>query len=96
MNECRMQSSEYRIMNESIYIWIIGGLLSLVNFLFWSRIKRIEKDVNETKKKSSSIEKNYLTRFEDLHKKLSDVEKNIIKEIYEVKLSVINNNSLKD
>jgi hypothetical protein len=83
-------------MNESIYIWIIGGLLSLVNFLFWSRIKRIEKDVNETKKKSSSIEKNYLTRFEDLHKKLSDVEKNIIKEIYEVKLSVINNNSLKD
>jgi len=91
-----MQSSEYRIMNESIYIWIIGGLLSLVNFLFWSRIKRIEKDVNETKKKSSSIEKNYLTRFEDLHKKLSDVEKNIIKEIYEVKLSVINNNSLKD
>ena len=78
-------------MNERIYIWIIGGLLSLVNFLFWSRIKRIEKDVDETKKKSSSIEKNYLSRFEDLHTKLSEVEKNIIREIYKVKLSAISN-----
>lgn len=74
-------------MNEKIYIWIIGGLLSLVNFLFWSRIKRIEKDVDETKKKSSSIEKNYLSRFEELHNKLSEVEKNIIREIYNVKLA---------
>ena len=76
-------------MNEKIYIWIIGGLLSLVNFLFWARIKRIEKDVDEAKKKSSSIEKNYLSRFEDLHNKLSEVEKNIIREIYNVKLSAI-------
>jgi hypothetical protein len=73
-------------MNEKVYIWIIGGLLSLLNFLFWSRIKRIEKDVDETKKKSSSIEKNYLPRFEDLHNKLSEVEKNIIREIYNIKL----------
>ena len=76
-------------MNEKIYIWIIGGLLSLLNFLFWSRIKRIEKDVDEAKKKSSSIEKNYLSRFEELHNKLSEVEKNIIREIYNVKLSAI-------
>lgn len=76
-------------MNENIYIWIIGGLLSLVNFLFWSRIKRIEKDVDETKKKSSSIEKNYLSRFEDLHNKLSEVEKNIIREIYNIKLLAV-------
>jgi hypothetical protein len=78
-------------MDEKIYIWIIGGLLSLVNFLFWSRIKRIEKDVDETKKKSSSIEKNYLSRFEELHNKLSEVEKNIIREIYKVKLSAVSN-----
>lgn len=78
-------------MNENIYIWIIGGLLSLVNFLFWSRIKRIEKDVEEAKKKSTSIEKNYLSRFEDLHNKLSEVEKNIIGEIYNVKLSALSN-----
>jgi hypothetical protein len=76
-------------MNEKIYIWIIGGLLSLVNFLFWSRIKRIEKDVDEAKKKSSAIEKNYLSRFEELHNKLSEVEKNIIREIYKVKLSAV-------
>ena len=75
-------------MSENIYLWIIGGLLGLVNMLFWSRIKRIEKDVDETKKKSSSIEKNYLSRFEDLHNKLGEVEKNIIREIYNVKLSV--------
>lgn len=84
-------------MNEKIYIWIIGGLLSLVNFLFWARIKRIEKDLEEEKKKSSSIEKNYISRFEDLHAKLNEVEKNIIREVYKVKLSVINaNSSLKE
>ncbi|MBX3008049.1 MAG: hypothetical protein KF816_08490 [Melioribacteraceae bacterium] len=76
-------------MDENIYIWIIGGLLSLVNFLFWSKIKRIEKDVDETKKKTDSIERNYLSRFEELHDKLSEVEKNIIREIYSVKLSAI-------
>jgi len=80
-------------MYENIYLWIIGSLLGLVNFLFWSRIKRIEKDVDETKKKSSSIEKNYLTRFEELHSKLSDVEKNIIREIYNIKLGAITNQS---
>jgi len=76
-------------MSDNIYLWIIGGLLSLVNFLFWSRIKRIEKDVDEIKKKSASIEKNYLSRFEDLHNKLSEVEKNIIREIYNIKLLAI-------
>ena len=86
-----VENEECRIMNESIYLWIIGGLLGLVNMLFWSRIKRIEKDVDETKKKSSSIEKNYLSRFEDLHNKLSEVEKNIIREIYKVKLSALSN-----
>ena len=80
-------------MYVNIYLWIIGSLLGLVNFLFWSRIKRIEKDVDETKKKSSSIEKNYLTRFEELHNKLSDVEKNIIREIYNIKLTTITNKS---
>ena len=80
-------------MYMNIYLWIIGMLLGLVNFLFWSRIKRIEKDVDETKKKSSSIEKNYLTRFEELHSKLSDVEKNIIREIYNIKLGAITNQS---
>jgi hypothetical protein len=78
-------------MNENIYQWIIGGLLGLVNLLFWSRIKRIEKDIDEAKQKSFSIEKNYLTRFEELHSKLSDVEKNIIREIYKVKLASISN-----
>ena len=78
-------------MNEKIYIWIIGGLLSLVNFLFWSRIKRIEKDLEDEKKKSSSIEKNYISRFEELHSKLNEVEKNIIREIYGVRLSAVNN-----
>ena len=76
-------------MNDNIYLWIIGGLLGLVNMLFWSRIKRIEKDVDEAKKKSSSIERNYLSRFEELHNKLSEVEKNIIREIYNIKLAAI-------
>lgn len=78
-------------MGENIYLWLIGILLSLVNFLFWARIKRIEKDIDEAKKKTSSIEKNYLSRFEDLHNKLSEVEKNIIREIYNIKLSAFSN-----
>jgi len=74
-------------MNENIYQCLIGGLLSLVNLIFWSRIKRIEKDIDEVKQKSFSIEKNYLYRFEELHSKLSDVEKKIIREIYKIKLA---------
>jgi hypothetical protein len=76
-------------MSENTMLWIVGGLVSLVNFLFWSRIKRIEKDVDEAKRKSSAIEKNYLSRFEDLHNKLSEVEKNIIREIYNIKLLAV-------
>jgi len=83
-------------LNENNYQWLIASLLGLVNFLFWSRIKRIEKDVDETKKKSLSIEKNYLTRFEELHSKLSEVEKNIIGEIYNVKLTTIANKPARD
>jgi len=78
-------------MSENVFIWIIGGLVSLANFLFWSRIKRIEKDLEDEKKKSSSIEKNYISRFEELHSKLNEVEKNIIREIYGVRLSAVSN-----
>jgi hypothetical protein len=81
-------------MNESIYLGIIGGLFSLVNLLFWNRIKRIEKDLEDEKKKSCSIEKNYIARFAELHSKLNEVEKNIIKEIYCVKLSAVSNQIL--
>ena len=81
-------------MNEKqIYLWIIGGLLGVINILFWARIKRIEKDIDETKSKSTSIEKNYLTRFEKLYRKLNDVEKNIIHKIYEIKLAVYKDKS---
>jgi len=42
--------------------------------LFWIRIKRIEKDIEENKKLYSAIEHNYLDSFG----KLNEVEKNII------------------
>jgi hypothetical protein len=79
-------------MNENIYQWLIGALLGLVNLLFWSRIRRIEKDIEEAKQKSYSIEKNYLSRFEELHSKLGEVEKNIIREIYSIKLTTLDSN----
>lgn len=72
---------------KQIYIWIIGGLLSFLNVLFWARIRRIEKDIEETKSKSNLIEKNYLSRFERLYRKLNYVEKNIIQKIYEIKIA---------
>jgi len=76
-------------MNGSIYIWLLSGVAGLVNFLFWGRIKRIEKDIQDNKDKNEDIEKNYLTRFEKIHSKLNEVEKNIIKEIYEMKLLAV-------
>ena len=78
-------------MDGTIYIWLLSGILGLVNFLFWSRIKRIEKDIEDNRKRYDSIEKNYLTRFEEIHSKLNEVEKNIIKEIYDFKLLALSN-----
>ena len=72
-----------------IILSIITGLVSLVNFLFCNRIKRIEKDIQENKDKNERIEKNYIARFEELHTKLNEVEKNIIKEIYDFKLIAV-------
>ena len=68
-----------------IIIGVVGALWGLVNFLFWSRIKRIEKDIERSLKKSDIIEHNYLDRFEKINNKLNEVEKNIIKEIYKAK-----------
>ena len=68
-------------VNENIGI-ILGGLLGMINFLFWNRIRRIEKDIEGNVKRSNLIEHNYLDRFEKLNDKLNEVEKNIIREIY--------------
>ena len=54
----------------------------MINFLFWNRIRRIEKDIEENKTLCGMIEHNYLDRFEKLNEKLNEVEKNIIKEIF--------------
>jgi hypothetical protein len=66
---------------ENILLTIISCLWGLVGFLFWSRIKRIEKDIELNFKKSEIIEHNYLDRFEKLSDKLNEVEKNIIREL---------------
>jgi hypothetical protein len=63
-------------MNEKFYIMDNWRTSKFSEFLFWSRIKRIEKDVDD-KKEILFIEKNYLSAFEVLHNKLSEVEKNI-------------------
>lgn len=76
-------------MNGSVYIWLLSVFISLVNILFWSRIKRIERDIQENKDKNENIEKNYIARFEEINAKLNEVEKNIIKEIYDMKLIAI-------
>ena len=72
-------------MMNKLSIEIMGVLWGLVNFLFWSRIKRIEKDIESNLKRCSAIEHNYLDRFEKVNDKLNAVEKNIIKEIYKSK-----------
>jgi len=76
-----------------LIISIIGGLLGLVNFLFWNRIKAMEKNIERTSIQYDKIRGNYLHRFEELHKILNEMEKNIIKEIYELK---IKNNKYND
>lgn len=68
---------------------MLSVFVALMNILFWSRIKRIEKDIQENKDKNENIEKNYISRFEEINAKLNEVEKNIIKEIYDMKLIAI-------
>lgn len=81
-------------MDNKMVVWIISGLLGIINYLFWGRIKKLENEIEKLESKYSAIEKNYIKRFEEIHSRLADVEKNIIKEIYTVKLSVIKNKEM--
>jgi len=83
-------------VNGSVYIWLLSVFVALVNILFWSRIKRIERDIRDNKNKNERLEKNYIARFEELHAKLNEVEKNIIREIFEIKLLALSKQSAND
>jgi len=83
-------------VNGSVYIWLLSVFVALVNILFWSRIKRIERDIRDNKNKNEKLEKNYIARFEELHAKLNEVEKNIIREIFEIKLLALSKQSAND
>jgi len=78
----------------------IGTLWSLVSMLFWSRIRRIEKDIEMNNKRCSEIEKNYLSRFEQMNNSINSVkeqntyehnqiEKTITQRITEIEKSII-------
>ena len=75
---------------------MLSVFVALVNILFWSRIKRIERDIRDNKNKNEKLEKNYIARFEELHAKLNEVEKNIIREIFEIKLLALSKQSAND
>ncbi len=68
--------------------------------LFWSRIKRIEKDVEMNAARCQQIEKNYLHRFEEVNNLINSVkeqntnehnsiEKTITQKITNIEKSII-------
>ncbi len=75
-------------MGNNILLWVIGGLLGMVNFLFWARIRRIENDVEKNISKAEQIERNYLGRFERMYEKLDKTEMKILQKLHEIELEV--------
>jgi len=67
-------------MKELTVYGALGVLWSLVNFLFWSRIKRIEKDIEMNNQKTDEIEHNYLDRFEEMNRNINCVKEENTKE----------------
>ena len=64
-----------------ITIGLIGAMWTLINLLFWQRIKRIETDVDKNTESENQIKENYIDRFEKVYARLNEMEINIIKHI---------------
>ena len=75
-------------MNE-LFIGVVGILWSLVNLLFWSRIKRIEKDIEMNNRKTDEIEHNYLDRFEEMNRNINCVKEENTKEHNQIEISIM-------
>ncbi len=76
---------------DPVILLILSSLLTAINYLFWSRIKRIEKDTSANTIEIHEIQSNYITRFDDIKTSLHTVEKNIIERIHEFETSIITN-----
>jgi len=72
---------EVNEMEFIIITGLIGAMWTLINLLFWQRIKRIETDVDKNTESENQIKENYIDRFEKVYVKLNEMEINIIKHI---------------
>jgi len=72
---------EVNEMEFLIITGLIGAMWTLINLLFWQRIKRIETDVDKNTESGNQIRNNYIDRFEKVYVKLNEMEINIIKHI---------------
>jgi len=76
---------------DPVLMLLLSALITGINYLFWARIKRIEKDTYENVCEMNKIKNNYLHRFDELKNALTDAEKNIIERIHEFeKVLIIN------
>ena len=76
---------------DPLFMLVLSVLISALNYLFWARVKRIEKDIADSEEETKKIKNNYLLRFDDLKKSLSEAEKNIIDRIHHLEKSFIKN-----
>lgn len=72
-------------------ILIVSSLISIINYLFWARIKRIEKDTFGYSQDIEKIKTNYLSRFDEIKTALNQAEKNIIERLHEFEKNIIQN-----
>lgn len=76
---------------DPIIILVFSTMITVINYLFWARIRRIEKDTAENEKEMYKIKVNYLHRFDELKNALTEAEKNIIERIHEFEKNLIKN-----
>jgi hypothetical protein len=76
---------------DPLIILLISSLFSIINYLFWARIKRVEKDTSENSTELNEIQQNYTAKFEEIKDALNLTEKNIIERIHLFEKNIIEN-----
>jgi hypothetical protein len=76
---------------DPLIILLISSLFSIINYLFWARIKRVEKDTSENSLNLAEMQQNYISKFEEIKDALNLTEKNIIEKIHLLEKNIIEN-----
>jgi hypothetical protein len=70
-------------------VFIISSLFTVMNYLFWGRIKRMEKDITENKNEMKQIKELSFDRLEELNETINEAERNILERIHEFEKNIL-------